>query len=166
MTKTYSFYSIHEENTSKSSLHSNLIIFTDFHSFTVNEEKLRNESIFKIAAKVLVCDLGQNLIMTKTFNSFPFIKKTHFLIVFTFRFDHFDWFSQLYSKWRQTSKLVNLKISAKVLVCDFGQNLKMTKTYSFYSIHEENTCKSSLHLNLIILTNFHNFTVNEEKLQN
>ena len=27
------------------------------------------------------------------------------------------------------------------------------------------TCKSSLHLNLIILTDFHSFTVNEEKLQ-
>ena len=28
----------------------------------------------------------------------------------------------------KTSKLVNLKISAKVQVCDFAQNLKMTKT--------------------------------------
>ena len=45
-----------------------------------------------------------------------------------FEFDHFDWLSQLYSEWRQTSKLVNLKISAKVWLCDFGQNLKMTKT--------------------------------------
>ena len=48
--------------------------------------------------------------------------------MFAFEFDHFDWLSQLYSEWRQTSKLVNLKISAKVWVCDFGQNLKMTKT--------------------------------------
>ena len=44
----------------------------------------------------------------------------------TFEFDHFDWLSQFYSEWRQTSKLVNLKITAKV--CDFGENLKMTKT--------------------------------------
>ena len=29
-------------------------------------------------------------------------------------FPHFDWLSQLYSEWRQTSKLVNLKISDKV----------------------------------------------------
>ena len=29
-------------------------------------------------------------------------------------FDHFDWLSQLYIEWRQTSKLVNLKISDKV----------------------------------------------------
>ena len=51
----------------KSCLHSNLIILTDFHSFTVNEEKLQNESIFKISAKIWVCDLGQNLMMTKSF---------------------------------------------------------------------------------------------------
>ena len=48
--------------------------------------------------------------------------------MFTFEFDHFDWLSQLYSEWRQTSKLVNLNISDKVWVCDFGQNLKMAKT--------------------------------------
>ena len=29
---------------------------------------------------------------------------------------------------KETSKLVNMKISAKVQVCDSGQNLKMTKT--------------------------------------
>ena len=44
----------------------------------------------------------------------------------TIEFDHFDWFSQFHSEWRQTWKLVNLIISAKV--CDSGQNLKMTKT--------------------------------------
>ena len=45
--------------------------------------------------------------------------------MFTFEFDHFDWLSQHYSECRQTSKLVNLKISPKI--CDFGQNLKITK---------------------------------------
>ena len=55
--------------------------------------------------------------------------------MFTFEVDHFDWLSQLYSEWRQTPKLVNLKISAKVwftsvlyVVCDLGQNLIITKT--------------------------------------
>ena len=48
--------------------------------------------------------------------------------MFTLEFDHFDWLSQFYSEWRQTSKVVNLMISAKVRVCDSGQNLKMTKT--------------------------------------
>ena len=42
--------------------------------------------------------------------------------------NHLDWLSQFYNDWKQTSKLVNLKISAKVRLSDFGQNLKMTKT--------------------------------------
>ena len=41
--------------------------------------------------------------------------------MFTFEFYHFDSLSQFYSERRQTSKLVNLKISAKV--CDSGQNV-------------------------------------------
>ena len=102
MTKISSFCSIHQENTCKSCLHSNLIILTDFHNFTLNEEKLENYSIFKFSAKVRVCDLSQNWIMTKT-------------------------------------------------------------SY-FFSIHQENTCKSSLHLTLIIFTDFDSFTVNEDKL--
>ena len=48
--------------------------------------------------------------------------------MFTFEFDNLDWLSQFYSEWGQTSKLFNLKIYAKFHVCEFGQNLKMTKT--------------------------------------
>ena len=48
--------------------------------------------------------------------------------MFTIEFDHLDWLSQFYSEWRQTSNSVNLNISAKVRVCDLGENLKMTKT--------------------------------------
>ena len=51
--------------------------------------------------------------------------------MFKFEFDHFEWLSQVYSEQTQPSKLVDLKISAKVLVCDFGQNLKMTKIFNF-----------------------------------
>ena len=51
--------------------------------------------------------------------------------MFTIEFGHFDWLSQSYKEGRQTSELANLKISAKVRVCDFGQNLKMTKTIPF-----------------------------------
>ena len=58
-----------------------------------------------------------------------------------------------------------IKISAKVWVCDLGENLIMTKTSKFFSIQQENTCKSRLHLNLIILTAFDSFTVNKDKLQ-
>ena len=66
MTKTSEFCSIPQEKTRKPCLHFNFIIFTEFHSFTVNEEKLQNWSIFKISTKVWVCDLTQNLMMAKT----------------------------------------------------------------------------------------------------
>ena len=64
----------------------------------------------------------------KLLNSVPFTKKTlvnhvyiriwSFLLTFTV---------SLWTKTK-TSKLVFLNISAKVILCDFGQNLKMTKT--------------------------------------
>ena len=66
MTETSQICSIYQENNWKSSLYSNLIILTVFHSFTVNEEKLQNYSIFKFSAKVRVCNLGQILRITKT----------------------------------------------------------------------------------------------------
>ena len=84
--------------------------------------------------------------------------------MFTIEFDHLEWLSQFYSEWRQTSKLVNLKISTKVLVCDFGHNMKMTKTSQFCSIHQENTRKSCLQLNLIIFADLHIFAMNQDKL--
>ena len=101
----------------------------------------------------------------KLLNSFPSIKKPLVNQV-SFEFDNFDWLSKLYRELRQTSKLVNLKISDKVRVCDFSQNLKMTNTSQFCCIRQESTCKSSLHLNLIIFAYFHHFTVNEENLRN
>ena len=48
--------------------------------------------------------------------------------MFTFESDHLDRFSDIYSEWTQTSKLVDLKISAKVRVSNFGQDLKLTET--------------------------------------
>ena len=57
---------MHQENTCQSRLHSNLIILTDFHNFSVNEGKLEIYSIFKFSAKVRACDVGKNLIMAKT----------------------------------------------------------------------------------------------------
>ena len=101
----------------------------------------------------------------KLFNSVPFIKKTlvNHLYIWIWLF----WLTLKASQWMKTnSKLVNLRISAKVRVCDFRQNLKMTKTSYFCSIHQENPCKSCLHSNLIILIDFHRFTVDEDKLQN
>ena len=39
---------------------------TDFHSFTVNQDKLQNWSIFMNSAKVMGYDLFQNFNITKT----------------------------------------------------------------------------------------------------
>ena len=64
----------------------------------------------------------------KNFFILFYSSKKYLWIKFTFQFNHFDRFSQLYSEWGQTSKLVNLKISAKIRVCILGQNLKITKT--------------------------------------
>ena len=66
MTKTPEFCSIYQEMTDKSCLHLNLIILNDFHSFTVNKDKLQNQSILNISANLWVCDLGRNLKFTKT----------------------------------------------------------------------------------------------------
>ena len=52
-----------------------MIILTDFHSFTVNEEKLQKWSIFKFSPKVRVCDLGQIWKWLKLLNSYQLIKK-------------------------------------------------------------------------------------------
>ena len=95
--------------------------------------------------------------------------RKHLKIIFTFEFDHLAWLSQFYSEWRETSKLVNLKIFATISCMRFWSKLFqifITKTSEFCSIHQENTCKSCLHSNIIIFTNFHSFTMNEEKLQN
>ena len=37
------------------------------------------------------------------------------------------------------------------------------QNFLILSFHQENTCGTSLHLNLIILTDFYNFIVNGEK---
>ena len=60
----------------KSSWHSNLINLTDFHSVAVNEDKLQNQSIIRFLLRLVLCDFGQNLKMTKTSQFFSFIKKT------------------------------------------------------------------------------------------
>ena len=40
--------------------------FDSLSHFTVKEDKLQNESIFKISAKAHLCNFGQNLKMTKS----------------------------------------------------------------------------------------------------
>ena len=56
-------------------MHFNLIILTDFHSFTVNEEKLQKWSIFKFSANVQDAILVKIWKWLKLLYSVPFIKK-------------------------------------------------------------------------------------------
>ena len=54
----------------------NLIILTDFHSFTVNEDKLQNQSVWRflpISRYAILVKIWKGL---KLLNSVPFIKKT------------------------------------------------------------------------------------------
>ena len=77
MLKTSLFCSIHQENTFKSCLHSNLIISTDFHSFTVNEKE--NFKISQFSRFLLRSEDGVQVKIwkwLKLLNSVPFIKKT------------------------------------------------------------------------------------------
>ena len=76
MNKTSQFCSIHQEKTCKSSLHSNLIILTDFHSFTVNEDKLQNQSIWRFLLRSGYAILVKIWKWLNLLNSVPFIKKT------------------------------------------------------------------------------------------
>ena len=75
MIKTSQFCTIHQETTCKSSLHSNLIISTDFHSFTVYEEKLQNSPFTSFLLRSGYAILVKIWKWLKLLNSYPFIKK-------------------------------------------------------------------------------------------
>ena len=86
--------------------------------------------------------------------------------MFAFEFDHFDWLSQLYSEWRQTSKLVNLKISANFRVCNFGKIWKWLKLLNSVPFIKERLVNHAYIRIWSCWTDFHGFTVNEDKVQN
>ena len=101
----------------------------------------------------------------KLLNSVPFIKKRLLNNVYI----------RIWSSWLTFT--VSQGMKANIKISQFSRFLlrseypiqvkisKRTKTSEFCTIHQETTWKSSLHSNLIILTDFHSFTVNEEKLQ-
>ena len=125
------------------------------HSFTVNEDKLQNLSIFKISAKVRVSDSDQNLQMINLLNSLPFIIKTHVNHVYYRILSFWLTFTVLQSikanlKFSQFSRFL-LRSGYTILV----KYLKMSKTSLICSINQENTRKSCLQLNLIVLTDCH-----------
>ena len=82
-----------------------LFFLTDFHSFTVNEERLQKLSIYNFSAEVRLCDFRQNWKFFILFHS----SRNGFRIIFIFECDHLDWLSQFHREWRQTSKLVHFQ---------------------------------------------------------
>ena len=76
--ETSQFYSIHQENTRKSCLQLNLIIFADFHSLTANEDKLQELVNFRDFCYGLGMRFRSKFENdTKLLNSVPVMKKTH-----------------------------------------------------------------------------------------
>ena len=101
----------------------------------------------------------------KLLNSYPFIKKrlvNHVYIRI--------WSSSLTFTVSQGMK-ANIKISQFsrfLLRSEYAIQVKIWKWLKFLNsapFMKKHTCKSILDLNLIIFTDFHSFTVNEEKLQ-
>ena len=105
----------------------------------------------------------------KLLNSVPFIKKrllNHVQNIFEFDQDLWLKVHSFTGDWRQTSKLVNFQDFCYGPSIQFRS--KFENDYHFINsvpLHQETASEWYLHSNLIILTDFHSFTVNEEKLQ-
>ena len=142
------------------------MIFTHIHSFTVNQEKLENLSIWGFLLRSGYAILVKIWKSLKLLNAVPFIKQT--LVNHVYIRIWGSWLTFTVLQWIKT----NFKISQfSRFLWNFEYAIevkisKKTKTSSFCSIHQENTCQSSLYSNLMILTHFHSFTVNQDKLQN
>ena len=101
----------------------------------------------------------------KLLNSPPFIKKTLVNQVyiriwsFSLTFTVLQWMKKNSKNSQFSSFLLRSRYVIQVRIW------KWLKLLSSVPFNAENTCKSTLHSNLIILTDFHSFTVNEEKLQ-
>ena len=80
---------MHQENTCKSCLESNLIILTDLCSFSVSEDNLQNESIFKISAKDRFMWFRSKFENDQNFLLLFHLSRKHMKIMFTIEFDHF-----------------------------------------------------------------------------
>ena len=101
----------------------------------------------------------------KLLNSVPFIEKPLVNQVWIWIWSFWLTFTVL--QWmKKNSK--NSQFSSFLLWFGYAILVKIwkwLKLLNSVTIHQETTCKSSLHSNLIILTHFHSFTVNKEKLQ-
>ena len=146
-------------------MHLNLIILTDFHSFTVKEENSKNSQFSSFLIRSGYAILVKIWKWLKLLNSVPFIKKRLLNHVYI----------RIWSSWLTFT--VSQGMKANIKISQFSRFLlrseypiqvkiwKWLKLLKFCTIDQETTCTSSLHSNLIILTDFHSFTVNEEKLQ-
>ena len=102
----------------------------------------------------------------KLLNSVPFIKKRLLNHVYI----------RIWSSWLTFPVSQGMKANIKIsqfsrflLISEYPTQVKIWKWLKFLNSHpfiKKKTCKSSLHLNLIILTDFHSFTGNEGKHQN
>ena len=85
-----------------------LTILTGFHSFTVNEEKLQNQSIWRFLLRFGCAILVKILKWLKLFNSLPFIKKT--LVNHVYIRIWSSWLTFKVLQWmKENSKLVNFQ---------------------------------------------------------
>ena len=101
----------------------------------------------------------------KLLNSVPFIQKQ--LLNYVYIRIWSSWLTFTVSQGMKANIKIN-QFSRVLLRSEYPTQVKIwkwLKLLNSVTIHQETTCKSSLHSNLIILTDFHSFTVNEEKLQ-
>ena len=124
MTKTSQFCSIPQENTCKSSLHLNLTLLTDFHSFTMNEE---NSEISQFSSFLLTSNYAIQVKISKwlkLLNSLPFIKKTLvnqvYIRIWSF------WLTFTVLQWMNTNYKIS-QFSRFLLRCDYAIQVKIWK---------------------------------------
>ena len=106
-------------------------IWSSWLTFTILQRMKKNSKIGQFSSFLLRSGYAIQVKIwqwLKLLNSFPFSKKTLVNRLYIWIWLFWLTFTALLWMKRNLEKLVNLKISAKVKVYDFGQNLKMTKT--------------------------------------
>ena len=106
-------------------------IWSSWLNFTILQRMKKNSKIGQFSSFLLRSGYAIQVKIwqwLKLLNSFPFSKKTLVNRLYIWIWLFWLTFTALMWMKRNLKKLVNLKISAKVKVYDFGQNLKMTKT--------------------------------------
>ena len=134
---------------------------SDFHSFTLNEDKLQNWSIWSFLLRSVYPILVKILKWLKLLNSVPFIKKTIVNQVYIRIWS--SWLTFTVLQWMKTNFKISqfsrfLLRSENAIQVEIWKWLKLLNSVPFI---KKTLVNQLLHLNLIILTDFHNFIVNE-----